>query len=64
MGGIVDKPLKTIQRDDTPITTKIGITDLEYVASYNWVEAEEPTILVPGERHRPSIADGRSEADN
>ena len=26
----------------------VGITDCKYVASYNWLDREDPTILVPG----------------
>ena len=48
MEGLIDKPLKTIQRDHVPKMKDVAITNLEYVASYNWIESEEPTIIVPG----------------
>jgi hypothetical protein len=31
------------------------ITDIEYVASYNWTDAKEPTIIVPGELFYPKV---------
>jgi hypothetical protein len=42
----------------------IPIENTRYVASYNWVEGEEPTIVVPGTSVLPGIThlDGREHA--
>ena len=48
MEGLIDKPLKTLRRDDVSDMEDVAITDLEYVASFNWVESDGPTIIVPG----------------
>ena len=58
MDGLVDKPLKTLQRDAVSKINDTAITNLEYVASYNWTESEEPTIIVPGTHLRPSVERG------
>jgi hypothetical protein len=31
------------------------IANVEYVASYNWLDGAEPTVLIPGE-HPPSLS--------
>jgi hypothetical protein len=43
----------------------IPIENTRYVASYNWVEGDEPTIVVPGTSVPPEIArsDGRTPSD-
>lgn len=41
----------TISRQDLPglgKDTEAIITDIEYLSSYNWIEADVPTIVVPG----------------
>ena len=35
-------------RDEGPAAAHIGISDVEDIASYNWLEKPTPTILVPG----------------
>ncbi|KAI0875081.1 hypothetical protein GGS24DRAFT_489541 [Hypoxylon argillaceum] len=35
-----------LQNLDFP--TAVGITDVEHLSSYNWIEASSPTIVVPG----------------
>lgn len=31
-------------------TVRADIQNVEYIGSYNWIEAKEPTIIVPGRR--------------
>lgn len=40
--------LRTIRCDDLDLESLAKIKDCEYVASYNWLDRETPTILVPG----------------
>lgn len=36
----------------------VGISDVELIASYNWVKKSSPTIIVPGEYKSLAILDG------
>jgi len=38
----IGKPLAMTDADE------IALRDLKYIGSYNWVESEKPTIIVPG----------------
>lgn len=43
------KIIDTIPRPPRPAAPKdFPIDNVKYVASYNWVDAEKPTIIVPG----------------
>lgn len=33
---------------DVDAAPEVGITDLEYLGSYNWTDERVPTIVVPG----------------
>ncbi|KZT12267.1 uncharacterized protein LAESUDRAFT_746903 [Laetiporus sulphureus 93-53] len=47
--GLVETPLQVVQRPAVPALWKEArITQVEYVASYNWTDSTKPTILVPG----------------
>ncbi|THH19456.1 hypothetical protein EUX98_g8774 [Antrodiella citrinella] len=49
-GGLLPTPLKTLNKPSPSPSSAapIEVKDLVYVASYNWVEAPKPTIIVPG----------------
>jgi hypothetical protein len=45
----VYKVVETIPQPPHPsLLNDIPIENVQYVASYNWVDAEKPTIVVPG----------------
>jgi hypothetical protein len=49
--GLVPSPIRSVARPRTSADTdenEIRVKDLEYIGSYNWVEAQKPTIIVPG----------------
>ena len=46
--GLVPMPQKTIYRDHYIHSSDIVLEDLQYLGSYNWLEADEPSIVVPG----------------
>lgn len=46
LGGLVAKPLKTVTRGGSAQNAEFR--NLQYIASYNWIDADEPTIIVPG----------------
>lgn len=46
--GLVQTPLKVIHRGGTPSMPEIKMKDVQYLASYNWVEDKQPTMIVPG----------------
>jgi hypothetical protein len=49
MEGLRTEPLSTISKPADESNGKdIVIKDLTYLGSYNWVDAKQPTILVPG----------------
>ena len=43
---------KALAEFGSKVTSK-RITDCSYVASYNWLKGDEPTILLPGEYFIP-----------
>jgi hypothetical protein len=52
------QPLGTLKQKLTPeqciedkdeVQEELGITNAEFLASYNWTDAKNPTILFPGE---------------
>lgn len=47
--------------DDTGAQDKVEITDTKFLASYNWMDARDPSIVFPGRFNREepdmSIAD-------
>lgn len=45
--GLSENSLPRLDKP-TPFPKDIYIKDLEYVGSYNWVEAIKPTIIIPG----------------
>lgn len=48
--GLKPIPLIQIERPEEVIgEAAVHIQDLEYVASYSWIDAPKPTIIVPGE---------------
>lgn len=49
--GTIPTPTRPVAPENFPID------NVEYVASYNWIEAEKPTIVVPGS---PAIWTGRA----
>ncbi|KAI0292391.1 hypothetical protein BC826DRAFT_439150 [Russula brevipes] len=52
------KVIETIPQPPRPsLLNDIPIENVQYVASYNWVDAEKPTIVVPGS---PAVWTGRS----
>jgi len=52
------KTIKTISRTTRPSAPEdFPITNVKYIASYNWVDAEKPTIVVPGATHPPTYND-------
>ena len=51
------KALNTIQKPilkASNVNLDISIKDFEYIGSYNWINSQSPTILVPGELGFPS----------
>jgi hypothetical protein len=48
--SIVAKPSASANADEK----KIKVQDLKYIGSYNWVESQKPTIIVPGKIARDS----------
>ncbi|KZT22819.1 hypothetical protein NEOLEDRAFT_1097007 [Neolentinus lepideus HHB14362 ss-1] len=47
--GLGTTALKVLNKPSTGASAQdVQITNLEYLASYNWVEAQKPTIIVPG----------------
>lgn len=48
LSGLVPRALKTIDPAETAAMSDIAIHDLQYLASYNWDNKEDPTIIVPG----------------
>lgn len=50
MDGLLPDPLQTIPKpQDISGEPNAEISDVQYLASYNWIEAKTPTIVVPGE---------------
>ena len=37
----------------TSAPEKFPIENVKYIASYNWIDEEKPTIAVPGATHSP-----------
>lgn len=46
--GLVEEPLKVFHPGDAPAMGNIVLDDVQYLASYSWIESKEPTMLVPG----------------
>jgi hypothetical protein len=52
-----EKSVDTIAKPGDASNSKdIVIKDLMYLGSYNWVEAKQPTIIVPGSAPPPSLS--------
>ncbi|CCL99525.1 uncharacterized protein FIBRA_01543 [Fibroporia radiculosa] len=55
--GLASTPFKTFAKPTDPGGKAIAPQNLEYIGSYNWVNATKPTIIVPGSppewRNRP-----------
>ena|ERR1700761_4687580 len=48
------KVIKTMAQPTRPSTPEnFPIENVKYVASYNWIDEEKPTIAVPGATHSP-----------
>lgn len=47
---LVEKPGATLQKPSGDANTRktLSVEGVEYIGSYNWIEATEPTIIVPG----------------
>jgi hypothetical protein len=39
-------------KDEHDVQKNVGITNAEFIASYNWTDAQDPTILFPGKSRR------------
>jgi hypothetical protein len=48
LGPLLTKILYKELKEDQVRASKAKITDVQDVASYNWIKANEPTIMVPG----------------
>ena len=49
MDGLQPDPVEVIARpQDRSHDDAVAITNVQYLASYNWTDAEQPTIIVPG----------------
>ncbi|KAI0927624.1 hypothetical protein AcV5_008108 [Taiwanofungus camphoratus] len=46
--GLSLAPIETLGRPAEEVGKKITVKDLEYLASYNWLDTAQPTIVVPG----------------
>ena len=47
-------PINTISRTTPPSAPEdFPIENVKYIASYNWIDAEKPTIVVPGTTQSP-----------
>ncbi|TFY79676.1 hypothetical protein EWM64_g4340 [Hericium alpestre] len=50
-GLLTDRPLETLSRPQTEAAAtedEVDIQNMTFLGSYNWVDSEEPTIIVPG----------------
>ncbi|KAI0070366.1 hypothetical protein K474DRAFT_818550 [Panus rudis PR-1116 ss-1] len=48
LDGILSHTVKVLDKPRVVSGEKVAIRELEYISSYNWVDAKEPTIIVPG----------------
>ena len=49
MDGLLPDVLKSIPKPEAiPAELDVEISDVQYLASYNWIDAKTPTIVVPG----------------
>lgn len=47
--GLLPSPVQTIEKPAACADAdEIRVRDLKYIGSYNWVESQKPTIIVPG----------------
>ncbi|KAI0311608.1 hypothetical protein OF83DRAFT_1177405 [Amylostereum chailletii] len=44
----ITTPPESISKSTLLFSTEMAIKDIEYIGSYNWTGAKEPTIIVPG----------------
>jgi hypothetical protein len=55
----ISKVIETIAVPADPATPKgVSIENVKYVASYNWVDTEKPTIIVPGQGFTTPVFSG------
>lgn len=48
LDGLRPSPIQELQRPNTTDCKGVGPRDVLPVASYNWTNDEEPTLIVPG----------------
>ncbi len=46
--GLATSPIQTLDKPRIVTEEEIKVDEVAYLGSYNWIEAEKPTILVPG----------------
>lgn len=46
--GLATSPIQTLDKPRIVTEEDIRVDDVVYLGSYNWIEADKPTILVPG----------------
>ena len=48
MDGLKTEPIHTFEKIDDPDDLDVKIEDVQQHGSYSWLDAQEPTIAVPG----------------
>ena len=49
LDGLLPSPIQTVTKPSASADDdEVKVNDLKYIGSYNWVEAQKPTIIVPG----------------
>ena len=49
LDGLLPSPIQTVAKPSASADAdEIKVDDLKYIGSYNWVESQKPTIIVPG----------------